>query len=356
MAEGDDKELRIALDAMGGDHAPRAPVEAAAELSRTSAIRVVLVGDPERIEAELGRAPHRRDRIEILPAREVIGMADKPREALDAKPDASILVASRALADGAADGLVSAGSTGALVLAASRAVPLIEGVRRAALAAVYPTRKRSTSNDRFALLLDVGATVRCTAEQLLFFAYMGHAYASRISKVAHPTIGLLNMGEEETKGDEVLVAAHKLMKSDPRLNFVGNVEGNQLPAGVADVIVCEGLLGNVVLKMAEGVFETAKNIGDYAFKTKLRWRLGLALLSSGLRQIKALTDYGEYGGAPLLGLQKIVIKAHGRSGASTLVNAVKVAAKAARGGVADEIRSAVGQFSARGAVVVPAGE
>lgn len=349
MDVGQGGELRIALDAMGGDQAPRAQVEAAAELSRGTSIRVVLVGDPERIEAELGRVEHRRSRLEIVPARQVIGMAEKPRAALDAKPDASIVVAARVLVEGAADGLVSAGSTGALVLATARHIPLIEGVRRAALAAVYPTRKRAQNADRFALLLDVGATVRCTAEQLLFFAYMGHAYASRISKVERPTIGLLNMGEEETKGDDILVAAYQLMKNDPRLNFVGNVEGNQLPSGVADVIVCEGLLGNIVLKMAEGVFETARNIGEYAFKTKLRWKLGLALLSSGLTQLKTITDYGEYGGAPLLGLQKIVIKAHGRSGASTLVNAVKVAAKAVRGGVADEIRSAVGQFSARAA-------
>ena len=234
------------------------------------------------------------------------------------------------------------------MLATARHVPLIEGVRRAALAAVYPTQKRKTSADRFALLLDVGATVRCTAEQLLFFAYMGHAYASRISKVERPAIGLLNMGEEETKGDEVLVAAHRLMKREQRINFIGNVEGNQLLSGIADVIVCEGLLGNVVLKMAEGVFDAARSIGDYAFKTKLRWRLGIGLLSGGLQQLKALTDYGEYGGAPLLGLQKIVIKAHGRSGASTLVNAVKVAAKAVRGGVAEEIGRAVAGFSADG--------
>jgi glycerol-3-phosphate acyltransferase PlsX len=347
MPDAPARELRIALDAMGGDHAPRAAVEAAAELSLTSPIRVVLVGDPRRIDAELARVPHRRDRLDVLRATQAVGMAEKPRQALDDKPDASILVASRALADGAADGLVSAGSTGAVVLATARHVPLIEGVRRAALAAVYPTQQRRANRDRFALLLDVGATVRCTAEQLLFFAYMGHAYASRISKVDRPTIGLLNMGEEETKGDEVLVAAHQLMKADPRLDFVGNIEGNQLPLGVADVIVCEGLLGNVVLKMAEGVFEAARSIGEHAFKTKLRWKLGIGLLSSGLRQIKALTDYGEYGGAPLLGLQKIVIKAHGRSGPRTLVNAVKVAAKAVRGGVAEEIARSVGEFSAR---------
>ncbi|HVO29648.1 MAG TPA: phosphate acyltransferase PlsX, partial [bacterium] len=197
------------------------------------------------------------------------------------------------------------------------------------------------------LILDVGATVRCTSEQLLQFAYMGHAYASRISKVPSPAIGLLNMGEEETKGDEVLTNAYKLLKEDPQLNFIGNVEGNDLPRGVADVIVTEGFTGNVVLKFAEGVSEVAKNLGDYAFKRKMLWRLGLIFLSSGLRQIKDLTDYREYGGAPFLGFTRIVIKAHGRSGAMAISNAIKVAAKAVRDGVPEEIRRSVQGFERR---------
>lgn len=337
----------IALDAMGGDYAPRATVEAAAAISRETTIRVLLIGHPDRIREELDRHPHDKSRLEIVPALEVVGMAEKPREALNAKRDASIAVAARTVASGAADALVSAGSTGALVLAAAQHIPLIEGVRRAALAAVYPTRERSFSNDRFALILDVGATVRCTAEQLLQFAYMGHAYASRISKVPAPAIGLLNMGEEETKGDDVLTTAYRLMKEDAQLNFIGNVEGNDLPKGVADVIVCEGFTGNVVLKFAEGITEIAKHMGDYAFKRKLLWKLGLIFLSSGLKQIKDLTDYREYGGAPFLGFSRIVIKAHGRSGAHAIANAIKVAAKAARDGVPDEIRRSVQTFERR---------
>ncbi len=339
--------IRIALDGMGGDLAPRATAEAAAQISRETTIDLVLVGHPDRLAEELGRHPHDPKRIEILPAMEVIEMADKPREALVRKKDASITVACRAVAEGKADALVSAGSTGALVLAAARQIPLIPGVKRAALAAVYPTRDRSFSNDRFALLLDVGATVRCSAEQLLQFGYMGHAYASRISKVPSPAIGLLNMGEEETKGDEVLTTAYKLLRDDPTLNFIGNVEGNDLPKGVADVIVCEGFVGNVVLKMAEGFTEVAKSLGEYAFKNKLLWRIGLALLWSGLKELKQVTDYREYGGAPVLGFSKIVIKAHGRSGARAIANAVKVAAKAARDDVPGEIERSIAAFAQR---------
>lgn len=337
---------------MGGDEAPRAPVRAAAMVSRQTELRLLLVGDPERIEAELGQVEHDRRRLEIVPARQVVHQDEKPRAALQAKPDASILVASRLLAAKEADALVSAGSTGALVLAAAQVVPRIPGVQRAALAAVIPRQPRADNPDRFSLLLDVGATVRCRAIDLLFFAYMGHAYARRISKVARPTVGLLNMGTEETKGGEELCEAHRLMKADPLLAFVGNVEGSGIPRGAADVIVCEGFVGNVALKLAEGVGEVFKNLGKWAFKHSLLWRAGLVLLSGGLRRLKDLTDYREYGGAPLLGFCAPIIKAHGRSPAPAIANAIKVAAKAARDDVCGEIEQAVASFERRGGVDV----
>ncbi len=332
---------------MGGDHAPREPVLAAASVSRKSELKIALVGDPPRLREELAQVEHVAERIEIIAAREVVHQDEKPRAALDAKPDASILVGARLVAAREADALVSAGSTGALVLAAAREVPRIPGVKRAALAAVYPTKQRANNPDRFALLLDVGATVRCRATDLLFFAYMGHAYASRISKVARPTVGLLNMGSEETKGDEVLQTAHRYMKDDALLNFVGNIEGNGIPGGAADVIVCEGYVGNVALKMAEGVNEVFKGLGKWAFKHSLLWRMGLVLLSGGLRRLKDLTDYSEYGGAPLLGFCAPIIKAHGCSRAPAIANAIKVAAKAARDDVCGQIEEAVAAFEAR---------
>lgn len=339
--------IRVLVDAMGGDHAPVEPIRAAAEVSRSTQIHVVLCGDPAVIERELAAVEHVAARIEVLAASGVIGMDEKPRDAIAAKPDASLCVAMRALGDGKADALVSAGSTGALVLASSQWVPRIEGVERAALAAVYPTQQRANNRDRFALLLDVGATVHCRPKDLLLFAYMGHAYASRISKVDRPTIGLLNMGTEATKGGETLVAAHQLLLDEPRLNFIGNVEGNDIPLGKADVIVCEGLLGNVALKMAEGTGELFRNLGTWAFKQSLMWKLGLLLLSSGLRRLKDLTDYSEYGGAPLLGFTRPIIKAHGRSSARAIGNAIKVAAKAARDGVCTEIADCARAFEKR---------
>lgn len=339
--------IRVLLDAMGGDHAPAETIAAAAEISRTTEIHLVLCGDPDAIAAALARHEHVAERLEVLPASGVIGMDEKPREALEAKPDASLCVAMRGLRDGRADALVSAGSTGALVLAAATWVPRIEGIDRAALAAVYPTPERGANRDRFALMLDVGATVHCRPKDLLFFAYMGHAYASRISKVERPSIGLLNMGSEPTKGGETLVEAHRLLSGESRLGFVGNIEGNDIPLGKVDVVVCEGLLGNVTLKMAEGTGELFRNLGRWAFKQSLLWKLGLLLLSGGLRRLKQVTDYSEYGGAPLLGFARPILKAHGRSSARAIGNAIKVAAKAARDGVCEEIARSVADFEAR---------
>lgn len=345
MARG---PIRIALDGFGGDDAPAVPVAAAAAISRETNIEIALVGRTDELRAELAKHEHDAAKIEIVGASEVVGMAEKPKDALAAKPDASIVVASRIVAANEAAALVSAGSTGALVLACAANIPRIPGVERAALAAVYPTQKRKGgSSDRFALMLDVGATVRCRPRDLLFFAYMGHAYASRISKVARPTIALLNMGTEATKGGPELVQAHAWMSADPTINFVGNVEGCDIPTGGADVIVCEGFVGNVALKMAEGVGEVFSGLGRWAFKQSLLWKAGLVLLSGGLRRLKHLTDYSEYGGAPLLGLSRPVIKAHGKSHARAVANAVKVAAKAARDGVCDEIQAAVAAFEAR---------
>ncbi len=199
---------------MGGDEAPREPVRAAARISRSTRLELVLVGKREVIEAELGRVRHERSQIRIVDAREAIGMEEKPRAAIEGKPDASLLVAMRAVADGEAEALVSAGSTGALVLAAAKMLPRIPGIERAALAAVYPTRKRDTSSDPFALLLDVGATVRVRSHDLLFFAYMGSAYARAVSKTPRPTIGLLNMGTEANKGDAPLREAHAWMREE----------------------------------------------------------------------------------------------------------------------------------------------
>jgi glycerol-3-phosphate acyltransferase PlsX len=271
-------------------------------------------------------------------------MAEDPKTAVRHKRNASILVATRLVADGQADALVTAGNTGAAVLACAQHFKLIRGVRKAALASVYPRQTEYPGQDQLALLLDVGATVRCDATELVQFALMGNAYAQRISKAPSPRVALVNMGVEETKGGDVLTHTYRQLKTFPGLNFVGNIEGNDLAKGKADVIVCEGLLGNVVLKLLEGLAEVVVNLAGTAAREHWRWKLGLMMLASGFGRLRDMTDYAAYGGAPILGFEHLLIKSHGRSNARAITNAVKVAAKAVRDGVTREIAAAIEQL------------
>jgi phosphate acyltransferase len=250
----------------------------------------------------------------------------------------------------AADALVSAGHTGASVLACARHWNKIPGVRRAPLAAVYPTEtRRGEKDDPFSLILDVGATLDVSAEDLVTFALMGSAYAARISKNPRPRVALLSNGSEAGKGPPPVVEAHRLLTSATDINFVGNVEGIDIPRGTADVIVCDGFVGNVVLKMLEGVSETIVRLAGYAYKERLIWRAGLMMLSGGMRRLKEITDWEQYGGAPVLGFDKLFIKAHGRSKSHAIANAVKVAAKAVQSGLATGIEDALRDFKSRSA-------
>lgn len=335
--------ITIAVDAMGGDRAPEAIVEGVAHLSLERAqIQTLLCGDEARIAQVLARTRHDAERIRIVHASEAVGMHESPREALERKPDASIAVAARLVAAGEAEAMVSAGNTGASVMACSRHWRRIPGVRRAALASVYPTEmRRGAKNDPFSLILDVGATVDVSAEDLVAFALMGSAYAARISKNPRPRVALLSNGAEAGKGPPEVVRAHEILAGHRGLHFVGNVEGVDIPRGTADVIVCGGFVGNVVLKMLEGVSETVLDLARYAYKERLVWRIGLMMLSSGLGRLKELTDWEQYGGAPFLGFDRLFIKAHGRSGPRAVANAVKVAAKASGGGLVREIEAGI---------------
>lgn len=326
----------IAVDAMGGDNAPDAVVRGVAEVSLTTDIECLVVGDERRIQAVLEAVSYNPEHIAILHCRDSIGMAEDPREAIKRR-DTSLMVGIRAVAEGRAEAMVSAGNTGACVLGCAKHFRLLRGIRRAALASVYPRQQEKPGQDRFALLLDVGATIRCEADELVQFAIMGSAYARRVSKVASPAVGLLNMGSEETKGGETLVEAYRRLRLLPSVNFVGNVEGNDLVRGKADVIVCEGLLGNVALKLIEGVSEVLYTVTSSAAERRLAWRLGLRLLSRGIERLRALTDYTQYGGSPILGFEHLFIKSHGRSSAHAIGNAVKVAAKTVRDRVPGEI-------------------
>jgi phosphate acyltransferase len=324
------QDVTIAFDVMGSDHGPEEVVRGAAQLSvEAPHIHALLVGDRELIDAALADTKHRAERISVQHAPEFIGMDEKPGEALARKKNASVAVAAQLVADGEAQALVSAGNTGAGVLACARHFKLIPGVRRAALAAVYPTRgTRGAKEDPFSLILDVGATVEATAEDLVAFAVMGSAYARIISRNERPKVALLSNGVEPQKGPPRVVEAHAKLSSMEGIHFVGNVEGVDIPKGTVDVIVTDGFVGNVCLKMLEGVHETVMDLARYAYKEKLRWRAGLDMLSSGIQRIKDITDWEQYGGAPILGFDRIFIKAHGRSKARAITNAGKVAAKA----------------------------
>lgn len=337
--------VRVALDAEGGDHGLDGTVEGAANLSREDTdIQVILVGDRGRISERLDRLHYDPARLSVCHAEGVVQMTDDPREGLERLPRSSILVAASLVADGSADALVSAGNTGATILAAARTFERLPGIQRAALAAVYPTEQRhGPRRDPFALMLDVGATLHVSAAELASFAVMGSAYSSIVSEIAAPRIGLLSNGSEPNKGTPEIVGAHQLLRTSP-LNFVGNVEGLDIPRGTVDVIVCEGFLGNVVLKMLEGVSDVFRDVTRTASGRKLQWKVGLAMLGGGLRELRRLTDWKGYGGAPLLGLDQVVIKAHGRSESRAIRNAIKVAAKGVRGDLIGRIRRGVAQL------------
>ena len=339
--------LTIAVDAMGGDHAPGAIVEGAAEASLSEPIEIVLYGDEARIGEHLDRVRHDASRIRIVHASQSIPMDAKPRAALDANADCSLLVAARAVAaEGGPDALVSAGNTGAVILACADTFRRIAGVERTSLAAVVPTeRRRGPKADPFTLLLDVGATVRVRAPDLVGFAIMGAAYAGIISANERPKVALLSNGTEATKGTPEIVEAHEVLSRLAAIDFIGNVEGVDIPRGGADVIVCDGFTGNVVLKMLEGVHDTVMNLARYAYRSRLSWKLALMLLSGGIKRIKRITDWQQYGGAPILGFDRICIKAHGRSGPRAIKNAIKVAAKCVKQDLAGQIAAKVARLS-----------
>jgi len=334
----------IAVDAMGGDLAPAEPVMGAAQATLESTAHVILVGDEKRILDVLNETEYNANQIEIIHTDEFITNEDIPQQVIRKKPRASMILAAKLCREGTAQGIVSAGNTGAYVLSASRYVPRIVGVRKTAIATVYPTHNAQGRNDHFSLLLDVGANIHCTTEDMVQFALMGTIYTSDIKGIPDPTIALLNIGKESYKGGDMLSRVYKILDKLPNINFIGNIEGNDIMKGLADVVVTEGYVGNIVMKTVEGIAESMSHLGRYAFKHRFIWRLGLIALSGGIKALKQVTDYSEYGGAPLLGFQNVVIKAHGRSKAKAITNAIKLAAKSYRDNICGKISKEISQF------------
>ena len=338
----------IALDCMGGDHGPQEAVAGAATLSiERPDLHTILVGDVAQLGPILDGLTYDPARLSVRHTPHFVGPDEVPREALEAHPDASIAEACELVAEGRAAAVVTAGSTGAAILAAARRLGRIPGVRRAALAAVTPTEQRhGPHGDPFALLLDVGATLHVSSRDLVTFAIMGSAYAAAISGNDRPRVALLSNGTEAHKGPPEVVAAHKILAELGEIEFAGNVEGLDIPRGSVDVVVTGGFIGNVVLKMLEGIGEVIADLASDAYARKFLWRLGLTMLSSGIKQIEAVMDWESYGGAPILGFSSPVIKAHGRSRSPAIANACKVAAKAARSDMVRTVERAVAKLPA----------
>ncbi|MDQ3880195.1 MAG: phosphate acyltransferase PlsX [Chloroflexota bacterium] len=315
--------MRIAVDAMGGDFAPREIVRGAIQYAASHADDVILVGDVEHIRREMAEVGARHPAsVTLEEAPEVIAMGEPPAQALRAKRRASVLVATELVRDGRADAAVSAGSTGASMAAAVLRLGRIEGIQRPALAAHLVTSSGPI------MLLDVGASVDSDAENLIEFAAMGSIYAERVLGVERPRVGLLNIGEEEEKGDAVTREAHRRLR-DSDLNFVGNVEGGDVIRHAADVVVCDGFVGNVALKLFEGLTTYIFN----SLRTDLQQGplapVALLTLKPGFDRMKHRFDYERYGGAPLLGVRGVSIVTHGRARARMIENAVRVAAESA---------------------------
>src|SRR5262244_1355721 len=333
--------ITIAVDAMGGDHAPRPEVEGSVLAARELGVRVLLVGQASAVKSELAKHDWRGLPLDVVAAGEVITMNDHPAQAFRRKKDSSVHVAARLVREAKAQGMVSAGNTGAVMTVARFLLGTLESVDRVALAAPFPNAKGGVS-----VLLDVGANVDSKPEHLLQFGVMGEIYYRLTFGSPRPRVGLLSIGEEETKGNELTRAGYEPFKHLP-VHFVGNVEGGDLFSGKVDVIVCDGFVGNIALKICEGLAMEIVKFMKKTYKGSLASQVGYLLSRGALKGIKEKLDYSEYGGAPLLGVRGICVIGHGRSNATAVKNAIRVAAGLARARVNEKIEQELSLTSAK---------
>jgi glycerol-3-phosphate acyltransferase PlsX len=323
----------IALDAMGGDNAPGAIVEGAVMAARQLGVRVALVGRAEALERELARLAPQPETITVVDAPEVIEMDESPAQAARQKKQSSIAVGLRMLKQGEADAFVSAGNTGAVMAGAIMYVGRVRGIERPSLVGLLPFAGKLTA------FLDVGANADARPEYLLQWAQMAAAYMEHVWKVERPTVALLNIGEEESKGSAVVQEAYELLEKSG-LNFIGNVEGRDVPLGAADVIVTDGFTGNVVVKTMEGTADLIMGELRSAITSRPWFAVAGLVLSPAFSQVRKKFDYREYGAGPLLGVNGLVFIGHGRSDARAIFSALRVAREAAQSGVLEAIRAA----------------
>jgi len=327
--------VRIAIDAMGGDRAPGEIVAGALRAREELGVEVLLVGDPQKIEAVLPAKKHVGQKVQIVAAEDVIAMEEEALSSIRRKPKASINVAMDLVKKGQADAVVSAGHSGAAMAAALLRLGRLPGIDRPAIGAVFPTIIASKQ----VLILDVGANVDCRPKFLEQFAVMGAIYSQYVLGVPEPKVGLLNIGEEDCKGNDAAVRAHQLLRENPQITFIGNAEGRDVLSGRFDVIVCDGFVGNVLLKFAEAVGEVVLQIIREELPQGWYGQLGTAILKPNLKRIKQRVDHAEHGGALLLGVDGICIISHGSSQAPSIFNAIRLAKEAVDNQVLQRIQS-----------------
>lgn len=326
--------MKIIVDGYGGDNAPTEVIRGCREACDEYGVDILLVGREEGLRDAAAKAGVSLSGITIVPAEQVVTMEDKPRDVIKEKANSSMAVGLKLLADGGGDAFVSAGNTGALVMGTMFIVRGIEGIKRMALAPILPTDKGCF------MMIDGGANLECRPDMLLQFGIMGSIYMNKIIGIEEPKVGLVNVGTEPTKGTKLQHEAYALLSAS-RCNFVGNVESRDIPAGICDVAVADGFTGNVILKLTEGLGLTfSSNLKSIMMRSGLT-KLAALALKSGLYEFKKKMDYSEYGGAPLLGAARPVIKAHGSSGAKAFKNAVRQAVAFVSEGVIDEIKESL---------------
>ncbi len=322
--------MKIIVDAFGGDNAPLSVLEGSALAVKEYGVQILLTGDEKKIKDCANANNISLEGIKILHADDIMDMHDDPTEIVKSKKNTSMAVGLKALADGEGDAFVSAGSTGALVVGGSLIVKRIKGIKRVALASFIPGK-----NNNY-LMLDIGANADCRPEMLYQFGIMGSVYMEKVDGRKNPTVGLLNIGTEDTKGSELYRESYALLKEAP-VNFVGNVESREIPKGDVDVVVADGFTGNIALKLIEGVSLTMFSMIKNVLYRNIKNKIGALLIKKGLYEIKAKSDYTEIGGAPLLGTRKPVFKAHGSSNGKAIKNAIGKAAAFAQNGVIEKI-------------------
>jgi glycerol-3-phosphate acyltransferase PlsX len=323
--------MRIAVDAMGGDFAPAQIVKGALEAATAFSAEIILVGQPDAIEKALAGAS-KPDNLTIRPAEDVVAMDDSPVAALRGSRQSSLAVAVEMVRAGEAQAVVSAGNSGAFMAMATMRLRTISGIQRPGIGVFLPTGRGKR------LLIDAGANADCKPRHLYEFALMGSTYAQYALGLDNPTVGLLSIGHEESKGNELVRAAYTLLR-DGQLNFAGNIEGDRIFAGDVDVVVCDGFVGNVVLKMAEGLAESIVHLLKDGIRESKLAMLGALLMKPALRRLRTRFDYAEYGGMLLLGVNGICVVCHGKSSAKAIRNAIAVAQKAVEGDVVGHMRA-----------------